>query len=81
MGLLILPSEKVKLSVIQFVSGNRKVWMDKSMNSILQRIPEYGNLVFWAILWHICKIVFPELLDFGEGIKFNLTVFALNFTQ
>jgi|GEM_PF-4700992 len=46
MGLLIIPSGKVKLSVMQFVSGNRKVWMDKSMKSILRRIPEYGNLAF-----------------------------------
>jgi len=33
MGLLITPSQEIK-----FASGNRKIWMDKSMNSILQRI-------------------------------------------
>ena len=39
MGLLITPSKKISLSMMQLVSGNRKIWMDKSMNSILQRIP------------------------------------------
>jgi len=38
MGLLITPSQEIKLSMIQLASGNRKIWMDKSMNSILQRI-------------------------------------------
>jgi len=38
MGILIAPSQEIKLSMIQLASGNHKIWMDKSMNSILKRI-------------------------------------------
>jgi len=40
MGIFLKPSNNVYMSVIQLESGNNKIWVDKVMNNIIQRIPD-----------------------------------------
>jgi hypothetical protein len=40
MGMVIKPSDRVCISVLQLESGNYKIWIDKVMDRIIKRIPE-----------------------------------------
>jgi len=40
MGIFLKPSNNVYMSVIQLESGSNKIWVDKVMNNIIQRIPD-----------------------------------------
>jgi len=41
-GTLIIPEERFNLSVVEMESGSLKMWLDKSINGLLNRIPEMG---------------------------------------
>jgi len=40
MGIFLKPHNKNYISVTQLESGSQKIWVDKVMNGIIQRIPE-----------------------------------------
>jgi len=42
-GTLIIPEERFYLSHIEMESGNLKMWLDKSVNGLLNRIPEISQ--------------------------------------
>ena len=40
MGIFLKPKNKIYMSITQLESGSQKIWVDKVMKGIIQRIPE-----------------------------------------
>jgi hypothetical protein len=40
MGIFLKPSNNVYISIMQLESGSNKIWVDKVLNGIIQRIPD-----------------------------------------